>query len=101
MRIRINTQRVRYASGHLYELRNVTFSTLVQYKGGLSEIVFTVPLFSNASMVFLPFLQILCNLYKGGGGGGELSIFVRGHRKVTGIRYIVEMLFIILERYAK
>ena len=38
-------------------------------------------------------------LYKG--GGGELSIFVRGHRKVTGIRYIVEMLFIILERYAK
>ena len=31
----------------------------------------------------------------------ELSIFVRGQRKVTGIRYIVETLFIILERYVK
>ena len=31
---------------------------LVQYKGGLSEIEFTVTLFSNVSMVFLLFLQI-------------------------------------------
>ena len=36
------------------------FLLLVQYKGGLSEIEFTVTLFSNASMVFLPFSQILC-----------------------------------------
>ena len=76
------------------------FLLLVQYKGGLSEIEFTVTLFSNASMVFLPFSQILCNLSYIG-GGGELSIFFRGHRKVIGIRYIVETLFIILERYAK
>ena len=38
----------------------VPFLLLVQYKGGLSEIEFTVTLFSNASMVFLPFSQILC-----------------------------------------
>ena len=31
----------------------------------------------------------------------ELSIFVRGHRKVIGIRYVVETLFIILDRYVK
>ena len=38
----------------------VPFQLLVQYKGGLSEIEITVTLFSNARMVFLPFLQILC-----------------------------------------
>ena len=38
----------------------VPFLLLVQYKGGLSEIMFTVTLFSNAGMVFLPFLQFLC-----------------------------------------
>ena len=31
----------------------------------------------------------------------ELLIFVRGHYKVTVTRYIVEMLFIIIERYVK
>ena len=31
----------------------------------------------------------------------ELPIFVRGHYKVTVTRYIVEMLFIIIERYVK
>ena len=36
----------------------VPFLLLVQYKGGLSAIEFTVTLFSNASMVFLPFSQI-------------------------------------------
>ena len=38
----------------------VPFLLLVQYKGGLSEIEFTVTLFSNGSMLFLPFSQILC-----------------------------------------
>ena len=39
---------------------------------------------------FLPFLQILCiSSYM----RAELSIYVRGHRKVTGIRYVVETLF--------
>ena len=38
----------------------VPFLLLVQYKGGLSEIEFTVTLFSNVSMFFLPFSQILC-----------------------------------------
>ena len=37
----------------------VPFLLLVQYKGGLSAIEFTVTLFSNASMVFLLFSQIL------------------------------------------
>ena len=37
----------------------VPFLLLVQYKG-VYEIEFTVTLFSNADMVFLPFLQILC-----------------------------------------
>ena len=31
----------------------------------------------------------------------ELPIFVRGHYKVTVMRYIVETLFIIIERYVK
>ena len=31
----------------------------------------------------------------------ELSIFFRGHRKVTGVRYVVETLLIILDRYIK
>ena len=38
----------------------VPFLLLVQYKGGLSEIEFTVTLFNNPSIVFLPFSQILC-----------------------------------------
>ena len=46
----------------------VPFLLLVQYKGGLSEIEVTVTLFSIASMVFLPFSQILCisSYLKGG-----------------------------------
>ena len=46
----------------------VPFLLLVQYKGGLSEIEFTVTLFSKAGMVFLPFSQILCisSYIKGG-----------------------------------
>ena len=31
----------------------------------------------------------------------ELPIFVRGHYKVTVTRYVIETLFIILERYVK
>ena len=31
----------------------------------------------------------------------ELFLFVRGHYKVTVTRYIVETLFIIIERYVK
>ena len=31
----------------------------------------------------------------------ELPIFVRGHYKVTVTRYVVETLFIIIERYVK
>ena len=38
----------------------VHFLLLGQYKGGLSEIEFTVTLFSNASIGFLPFSQIFC-----------------------------------------
>ena len=38
----------------------VPFLLLVQFKGGLSEIEFTVSLFSNACMILLPFLKILC-----------------------------------------
>ena len=46
----------------------VPFLLLVQYKRGLSEIEFPVILFSNAGMVFLPFLHILCisSYIKGG-----------------------------------
>ena len=41
---------------------------LVQYKGGLSEIEFAVSLFTNAGMILLPFLKILCiSLYIKGG----------------------------------
>ena len=45
----------------------VHFLLLVQYKGGLSELEFTVTLFSNASMVFLNFLAYFMHffLYKG------------------------------------
>ena len=76
----------------------VPFLLLVQYKGGLSEIEFTVTLFSKASMFFLPFSRILCiSSYIRDG----ISFLVRGHRKVTGIRYVVETLFIILDRYLK
>ena len=38
----------------------VPFLLLVQYKGGLSEIEFTVTLFSNAYMILLSFSKILC-----------------------------------------
>ena len=46
----------------------VPFLLLVQYKGGLSEIEFTVTLFSNVGMIFLSFLQIVCisSYIKGG-----------------------------------
>ena len=46
----------------------ISFLLLVQYKGGLSEIEFTVSLFSNVSMILLSFLKILCiSLYIKGG----------------------------------
>ena len=46
----------------------VPFLLLVQYKGGLSEIEFTVSLFSNAGMILLSFLKISCiSLYIKGG----------------------------------
>ena len=38
----------------------VPFLLLVQYKGVFSEIEFTVTLFSNVGMVFLPFSPFLC-----------------------------------------
>ena len=38
----------------------VPFLLLVYYKGGLSQIEFTVSLFSNACMILLPFFKILC-----------------------------------------
>ena len=46
----------------------VPFLLLVQYKGGLSEMEFTVSLFSNARMILLSFSKILCISYfiKGG-----------------------------------
>ena len=45
----------------------VPFLLLVQYKGGLPEIEFTVTLFSNACMIFLSFSHIFVHffLYKG------------------------------------
>ena len=45
----------------------VPFLLSVQYKGGLSEIEFTVTLFSNRGMGFLTFLAVLIHffLYKG------------------------------------
>ena len=45
----------------------VPFLLLVQYKGGLSEMEFTVSLFSNAGMILLSFLQILC-----------ISLYIKG-----------------------
>ena len=46
----------------------VPFLLLVQYKGGLSEIEFTFSLISNAGMILLSFLKILCisSYIKGG-----------------------------------
>ena len=46
----------------------VPFLLLIQYKGGLSEIEFTVTLFSNADMILLSFSKILCisSYIKGG-----------------------------------
>ena len=38
----------------------VPFLLLVQYKGGLSEIEFTVTLFSNTGIIFSSFSKILC-----------------------------------------
>ena len=49
-------------------------------------------------MVFLPFSQILCIFSY---ITVELSIFSSGHRKVTGMRCVVETLLIILDRYVK
>ena len=45
----------------------VLFLLLVQYKDSLSEIVFTVTLFSNVGMIFFIFLENLVHffLYKG------------------------------------
>ena len=45
----------------------VPFLLFVHYKGGLSEIEFTVSLFSNACMILLPFLEDLVHfsLYNG------------------------------------
>ena len=45
----------------------VPFLLLVQYKGSLSEIEFTVTLFSNAGMILFIFLEDLVHffLYKG------------------------------------
>ena len=46
----------------------VLFLLLVQYKGGLSDIEFTVSLFSNVSMILLSFVKVLCiSLYIKGG----------------------------------
>ena len=55
---------------HLVSYTNrytVPFLLLVQYKGGLSEIEFTVTLFSNVGMIFVIFLKYLVHffLYKG------------------------------------
>ena len=46
----------------------VPFLLLVKYKDGLSEIEFIVSLFSNACMILLLFLKILCTSHyiKGG-----------------------------------
>ena len=46
----------------------VPFLLLVLYKGGLSDIEFTVTLFSNAGMILLSFSKILCisSYIKGG-----------------------------------
>ena len=76
----------------------VPFLLLVQYKGGLSEIEFIVTLFSNAGMILLFFLKILCisSYIK-----GRIAHFGRGHYKATVTRYVVETLFIIIERYMK
>ena len=73
----------------------VPFLLLVQYKGGLSEIEFTVSLFSNACMILL-FFSKMCAfspLQR-----IESPIFVRGHYKVTVTRYVIETLLIIIER---
>ena len=53
----------------------VPFLLLVQYKGGLSEIELTVSLFSNAGMILLSFLKILCiaSYIKGG-----IALFCKG-----------------------
>ena len=55
---------------HLVIYKNhdmVPFLLLVQYEGGLSEIEFTVTLFSNTGMIFFIFLEDLVHffLYKG------------------------------------
>ena len=73
----------------------VPFLLLVQYKGDLSEIEFTVSLFSNAAMILLSILKILCTSSYINGG---IAHFCYGHYKVTVRRYVVETLFIIIER---
>ena len=52
-------------------------------------------LFSNASMILLLLLKILCTSHYIKGG---IAIIVRGHYKDTKARYDIEMLFIIIER---
>ena len=41
----------------------VPFLLIVLYKGGLSEIEFTVTLFSNAGMIFVIFLEDLVHFF--------------------------------------
>ena len=51
---------------HLVTYNNrdtVPFLLLVQYKGGLSEMEFIVSLSSNACMILLLFLKILCTFH--------------------------------------
>ena len=66
----VYAQRRKGLGMHLVSYTNcdtVPFLLLVQYKGGLSEIEFTVTLFSNAGMNYLYFPQIIVHffLYKG------------------------------------
>ena len=78
-----NVRNIRISDGCVYaQIRNglgmhlvtytkrdtVPFLLLVQYKGGLSEIEFTVTLFSNAGMILLSSSKILCisSYIKGG-----------------------------------
>ena len=71
-----NVRNIRISDGCVYaQIRKglgmhlvTTFLLLVQYKGGLSEIEFTVSLFSNACMILLLFLKIMCTSHyiKGG-----------------------------------
>ena len=76
----------------------VPFLLLVQYKGGLSEIEFTVTLFSNAGMIFLSFSQMFVHffLYKGRNCPFLLGDIVKLRNEVC-----CRDVFIIIERYVK